>query len=455
MYRSGRLLVARQLVGTVVKLVGILVVTRIIGPEAYGLFAAAVAVAAVLSTVAIFGVDVHLVRSPPQDPGAEHTAFTVLLASSLTLAGCAFVAAPVLGQWINAPEATSPMRTIALMLPVMVLPVPARARLERELRFGPLAGLDVAADLAVYAAAIPLAVAGAGVWAPVGGFVARHALLLTGAYRLSGYRPRLIIDREHLDDLRHFGSGYSAGKWVSVAGQLINPIVVGRLLGPVGVGHIAMTSRIIEQLGAVKQATVRLATAAFSKLHGDRERLRHAHAEGVLIQVMGAVPLYGAAAFAAPFILPTVFGSEWLPAVELLALLAIAASMGTVFNLAAPILRVLGRNAPVVKLRLWQVGALLVGTMLAVPAIGVSGYGLARMARTIPFLLVNRSLAAEFTPSYAAGVRWLAAFLPMMASAWSPAWLRPLLLLPPLLLLLIPARRHELSQVLTRVIASN
>ncbi len=453
-YRSGRFLVARQLTGMVIKMVGILVVTGLIGPEAYGLFAAAAALAAVLSTVAIFGIDVHLVRNTGVTIQAENTAFTVLFGSSLLAGALGYLGAPLLGFWLQADEVVAPARVIAGLLPIMVLSVPARARLERDLRFAPLAATELAADLAVYAVAVPLAVAGAGVWAPIGGFAARHAVLFTATYRLSRYRPRLQLQADDAASLVRFGGGYSAGKWLSVLGQLVNPIVVGRLLGPVGVGHVALMSRIIEQLGAVKQATMRLAVAAFARLEGDRARFRSAHAEGVLIQVIGSVPLYAVAAFAGPWIVPALFGSAWLPATKLLALLAVAASVGTLFNLAAPILRVLDRNGPVAVLRACQVSALLVVAILAVPVMGPSGYGLARMARTVPFVLVHRRLATEFTPDYRSGGRWLLAFLPMMASPWLAAELRPVLILPVLLLLGHGDSRREVLAVLRRFIAS-
>ncbi len=453
-YRSGRFLVGRQFVGMAVKMAGILVVTRLIGPQAYGLYAAVAAFGAVLSTVAIFGIDVQLVRAPPEDEAAEASAFTMLALSSIVVGTVAFLAAPALGIWLGTPEADRPMRIVAALVPVMVLAVPARARLERALRFGPLAAIDLAADLLVYAVAIPLAVAGAGVLAPVGGFAARHLLLLTATTRLAGFRPRLGLDRDHLRAIVRFGSGYSAGKWISVLGQLINPIIVGRLLGPVGVGHVAMASRIIEQLGAVKQATMRLATAAFARLAADRARLRSAHAEAVLIQVLGAVPLYASAAFVAPVAIPSIFGSEWEPAVPVVALLAIAASVGTLFNLAAPILRVLGRNAPVAGLRAWQVATLFAVTTVAVPSLGAAGYGLARLARTVPFVLADRALRREFAPSYGSGLRWLLAFVPMMLAPWAPAIITPLLVLPPVAMLAMPTTRQELARVVRRTISA-
>ncbi len=451
-YRSGRLLVARQLCSMGLRVAGILVISRLIGPTAYGLFAAAAAIAAVLSTVAVFGIDVHLVRTEPAGTDAEDTAFAVLVLSSVGVGAVALLAAPLLGSWLGSAEAVGPMRVMAALLPVMVLWVPARARLERRLRFGALAIIELSADLIVYAVAVPLAIAGAGVWAPVAGFGARHGLLLIATNLVAGYRPNPVLDRREAAAIVRFGSGYSAGKWVSVCGQLVNPIIVGRLLGPTGVGYVALATRIIEQLGAVKQATMRLATAALGRLDGDRERLRRAHGEGILVQVLGAVPLYAVATFLAPWLLPALFGAEWEPTVRLLALLAISASVGTLFNLHAPTLRVLHRNAPVARLRLFQVATLAGLSSVLVPWLGLTGYGWARVARAVPFALIDRDLRAVFEPSYRAGVRWLLGLLPMMAAPWVGATARPLLLVPLVVLLATPSARADLRLVAGRAL---
>ena len=97
------------------------------------------------------------------------------------------------------PGAVGPLRVVAPLLPLAVAPVPARARLERAIEFGPL-----------------------------------------GA----------------------FGRDDSAGPWMTMASDLVNPLLVGRLVGPSGVASVAIAARSIEQLGAVKQATMRLATPA-------------------------------------------------------------------------------------------------------------------------------------------------------------------------------------------------
>lgn len=450
-FESGRYLVARQLVGMVVRTAGILVLTRLIGPTDYGLFAGSVALMAVLSTFAIFGIDVHLVRSGRHTPAAEHTAFTLLLASSVALAAVALAVAPAYGALVDDDGVVAPLRVLALTLPLVVLWVPARARLERELSFRTVAAIELVSDLIVYAVAVPAALAGAGVWAPVAGFAARHAWLLVATTVSARFRPRLRLDRDEVDAAVRFGAGYSAASWVSVGAELVNPLLIGGLLGPTAIGHVALASRLVEQLSAVKSATTRLATVALAKLSGDAARLRRAHAEGMRVQLLGtAIPLAGAA-FVAPWLVPLVFGDEWDPVPELISLIALAALIGSLFNLHSTTLQVLGRNAPVVRLRIVQLVLLVGGTWaLAVP-VGVVGYGWARLGRSLGFVLIDRDLRAVFVPRYLPALRWLAVLAPPMASPWVPVALRPVLLVPVVAALVHRPRRDELLALADQV----
>jgi len=450
-YRGGRQLVIRQGAGSVLRLVAVLVVTRLVGPSEYGYYAAAASVLGVLSTLATFGVDVDLVRVPDVDSRDEHVAFTVITGAALVVGVTAAVLAPLYGRWIDDGAAVAPLRVAMFLIPLAVAPVPARARLERNLDFGVLAVVEVAADLIVVLVSVPLALAGAGVWAPVAGLGAR-LLWLCGALPIAArYRPALCWDPDRIRNLARFGGRYTVGRWMSISSTLINPLLIGRLAGPVGVAHVAVASRIIEQVGAVKQVAVRLATPALARVKNDRGRLAAAHAEGSLIQVLGAVPAYAGVAFLAPWLLPALLGPEWSPAVPIVALLAVAASVGAVFNLHAPLLHVLDRPGSVALVRFLQLLALVAATVSLVPIYGTVGYGAARIVRCLPFGVMHRQVRTVFVPRYRPMLRWLIGLVPPMFSSWLAAPIRAILLVPLVAVLALPESRAELASVIRRV----
>src|SRR5258708_13987092 len=78
---GGAVLVVRQAIGTLLSLTGVLLVTRVIGPAKYGVYAAAIRIVLFFSVMAVLGLDVFLLRRPSQPTKEEfHQGFTLLFA---------------------------------------------------------------------------------------------------------------------------------------------------------------------------------------------------------------------------------------------------------------------------------------------------------------------------------------------------------------------------------------
>ena len=84
---GGAFLVFRQAIGIVLSLVGVLFVTRIIGPREYGLYAVSVGIANFLCVFGDWGLDVYLLRKTEDPEDREfHQVFTLLLCISAIFA---------------------------------------------------------------------------------------------------------------------------------------------------------------------------------------------------------------------------------------------------------------------------------------------------------------------------------------------------------------------------------
>ena len=78
--RGGVYLAVRQGLGITINGVGIILLTRAIGPEAYGVYAAAFGIYTYLLIVCQLGTEVYLIRRKEEpQPQDYHQAFTLLL----------------------------------------------------------------------------------------------------------------------------------------------------------------------------------------------------------------------------------------------------------------------------------------------------------------------------------------------------------------------------------------
>ncbi len=438
--RGSAYLALREGIGTAVSLGGMLLLTRTIGPSNYGVYASAFAVLVYLIGLSELGLGVYLIRSrEEQGDEAFHQAFTLLLVQSAAFVLLTAAALPLIGRLIQLPGIEPVTLALILGVPVVHIVKVPMARLEHALDYKRVAAIELAGQLGFYAVALPLAFRGAGVWAPVIGWWAQHLLHLVLVYR-TGYRPRLVWRPPLIRAMLRYGVSYSISLWIVQLGEFVNPMVVGRLLGPAAVGYVALAIRIIDSLGFVKVATARISIAALARLEGSHQRISRALTEGTVLQVLAVGPLLVGFAVAAPIVVPFVFGDEWLPMLDVYPLVAIGYLGNAMFTLHGSALVVLHRNVAVAVANFANTAVLAIAALVLVPRIGAAGYGWAEVAAVPTYLLLHALLArCGVRPRYTHAFVWFAvSALPLLAFrnvifAW------PLLLLP---LLWAPMRQE-------------
>src|SRR5215217_6546849 len=130
--RGGFYLILRQGLGIVISAAGLVLLIRTIGPEAYGLFAAALGIHSYLGSLSSWGVHIFLIRheGEPQ-PQDYHQAFSLLLVLGLVGVGSALLLLPLMEQWVRL-EGFGPIAaTLFAVLPVSLLGMVPAARIER------------------------------------------------------------------------------------------------------------------------------------------------------------------------------------------------------------------------------------------------------------------------------------------------------------------------------------
>src|SRR5262245_2975435 len=97
--RGAGFLAVRYGLGVVVSVGNMVVMTRWIGPHAYGLFVAAIGIVAFLGVLARCGLDTYLVRAEAPDATMFGTALAIILTISIILTIAAATVTPLLVRW--------------------------------------------------------------------------------------------------------------------------------------------------------------------------------------------------------------------------------------------------------------------------------------------------------------------------------------------------------------------
>jgi len=422
--RGGAYLTLRQAAGTTVNVVGVVLLMRTIGPGEYGVYAAAAGLLAALQLVAQMGVGVFLVRAEQGDrEEVQQVSSTLLLGSGVAgvLLGAATL--PLVERWTRMEELSAVALVVYATLPLSNLAQVPMARLERRLDYRRVALIELAGQLLYFGVALPLAFAGGGAWAPVAGYVSQQVLLWIAMHVAAAYRPRLHWDRAAVGEILAYGAGFTGSIALYQLRKLVNPLVVGRYLGPAAVGIVAVTIQVVTHLAFVSVATWRLSMAALARVQGDRDRLRRAVSEGMRLQTLAVAPFLIAFAWLAPAVVPLILGRAWNEIALVYPFLAVAGLTNALFNLHSSALYVIERNGAMALFHVAHTGLLAGAALLLVPRMGLIGYGVAELVTLASYALLHRLTARSIgSPAYAQTLAIASGVAVALTWPWIGGW---------------------------------
>jgi PST family polysaccharide transporter len=430
---SGALVLSvRQGLGMVLSLVGVLVLTRTLGPYDYGIYAVALGAATWLQTLADWGVNVYLVRFRGDRPVdiVEAQSFSLIMVMGLVGTVVSLALLPLVGHLLWSSRIIAVTAALVASTPIVLAAQVPLSRLDREMAYRKVATVELSSQLTLYLVAVPLVLTGAGPWAPAAGLIASRLALLVAAVLASRWRPRLYWERGLARDVFGYGFGYSASVTVWQLRGLAVPLIVAPVAGAAVAGQVALAIRLVEIAGFIRSATWRLALAALARVQHDTERTCRAVRDGAVLQTAAMGAILGFSALLAKPVLAAVFGHRWDAAAQVFPLIALGAVVNSTFNLHSSALYARRANWSVTRFHLVHVAAFLGFAFAAVGAWGPRGYGYAELAGMIGYLVLVRDFRQEI------GSLDLAAVLPWLAAA-TGVLLTPVV--GPVALLLLPA----------------
>jgi O-antigen/teichoic acid export membrane protein len=407
--KGGALMVIRQALGILLSLIGVLFITKVIGPREYGLYGMSYGIVSFLGGLGIWGLDVYLLRKTSNPDKQDYDqVFTLLLCISSVFTLTLVLGQHIIAQMLNVPESAPLLATLGLTLPLSLLNLPLTIKLDRDLNFQRVAYIELISQVSYYVAALPLANRGAGAWAPVGGLWLQQITMVLLTIFSTDLRPRLCWKPSLIREMLVYGLSYSSSTWIWQLRSLVNPVIVGRFAGVEAVGFIALAIRLAEMLAFAKSVTWRLAMAALAKLENDPLRLRKSIEEGMRLQALAVGLPMATFAIVAPVVLPVVFGKDWTPLLQVFPLISIGYIANSIFNLHSSVLYLLGKNLSVTWFHTAHIALFAGSAFLLVPYLGMVGYGWAEVAAIASYIVIHIYIAKEIgSPNYTVAFGWL------------------------------------------------
>jgi O-antigen/teichoic acid export membrane protein len=414
-------LLGRSVIGAVLRIPLFGLLLRWSGPAEYGRYAASATIVALFLGVAGLGLDVALIRSPAAPAQRdEHATFTLLFLWSLLVTGVGLICCHLLTPVFSG-ELLGTLRLLMLTIPINTLWIPAFARLERAMDFRRLASVELLGELTFFGASLLGLHGGLGARALVLGAALQQGALFLTACVLSGFVPGFGIPGPIQHRAVRFGMPLMWAGWLTSTRELANPFLVSRFGTASDVGRVALAQRLGALLLIVRQPVTRVAGVSFAKLADQRTELLIAHRTVTHLQTAITAVTLGGFGLVSTTLLPMVLGESWAGTTPVFVLIGAGLLVQSLFVSHGTVMHLLGGGVSLVKVRGLQAVVTLGVALVAVPAYGAIGIGIAEVARSATNLWVHRAARRWFEPSYKPALPWLAVGLVWLAAPLLPS----------------------------------
>jgi PST family polysaccharide transporter len=371
--RGGSILLAAQAVRVVGQVATLVVLARLLPPQAFGLLAMVASLGAILDLVKEFGLSAATIQKPGISHAQVSALFWINTAAGALLGVGLMLAAPLLASFYGQPELEAVAEWLALGFVLSGLTVQHWALLRRQMRFSAIAGLETAADIAAFAVAIALALAGKGYWALVAQRLVAPGLLLVGSWALCRWRPARPAPAGGLLDLLRFGASVTASGLAMALARSVDQVLIGWLWGPAVLGLYERTTRLVLlPINTINAPVYAAGMPALSRLLDRPERYRSMFRQIMQKLALLTMPVFAIAAVLADWLVRILLGTAWAPAAPLVALFSVSAGYLPLLLALSLLYMTQGRSSEMLRASLID-AALCVAAILAGLPWGVTG----------------------------------------------------------------------------------
>lgn len=302
-----------------------LVLARLLAPADFGVLAMLLVFTGIASVIADAGLSLALVQRQDADHDDESSVFWFNLCVGAGLALLLFAFAPLVADFYRTPVVEPLARFMALAIVASAAGSIHFALLSKRLEFRLQAKAGGVSAVVSGAVAIGMAFAGFGVWALAVQTVLM-SLLTTGLlWRFNAWRPAFVMRRASLEKLLGFGVYQLANALMEMAYSRLYMVLIGKLFGARDLGFYA-TADTTRQLptGFLGGLITRVALPMFSRANGDVGLYRRGVQLGIRMMMLVNAPLIATMVVLARPLVEALFGRQWLAAVPLLQVMALA-----------------------------------------------------------------------------------------------------------------------------------
>jgi len=310
----------------------LIILARFLPPRAFGLIGIALLTLSATRRFTEIGLDAALIRQKADNVDEYlDTTWCLEVGRGVLIFAVLFVSAPFIAEFFGEPRASDIVQVLAISPLLKGFRNPAVVYFRKDLSFHKEFVYQASGGLSQLLVAVGYVLYSPTVWALVFASISRPAVQSLLSYWLHGYRPWPSPDLEAAKELIDYGKWITGASIIKFVHSQGDDAFVGWFLSASALGFYQYAYRLAdlpatEVSGIISQITF----PAYSQLQGDMNELRNALLQTTRMTAFIAFPTAFGISLVAPSFVRSIIGSEWVPMIFTMQLLAMYGLMHSI-----------------------------------------------------------------------------------------------------------------------------
>ena len=375
--RAGSARIGAQAANFLLRLGSLMVLSRLLSPEDFGLVGMVTAVTGVLSLFRDFGLSAASVQRANVTEEQSSTLFWVNLLVGGILTVVSAAVAPLVTSFYHEPRLFWVTPVVAVGFLLNGAGVQHSALLQRQMRFTALAFIEILSLVLSTITAIAMAKFGYTYWALVAMTVSAPLTNTLALWLTTSWIPGLPHRGVGIRSMMRYGGTMTLNGLVLYVATNCDKVLLGRFWGAEAIGIYGRAYQLIRiPTDNLNSAVGGVAFAALSRLQDDPDRLKHYFLKGYSVVVALTLPITITCALFADDLILVLLGPKWRDAAGIFRLLAPTILVYAIVNPLGWLLNAIGFVGRGLRIALAFAPFVIVGYLIGLPY-GPNGVALA------------------------------------------------------------------------------
>jgi len=322
-----------------------IILARILSPADFGIIGMTAIFMTLSTSLVDSGFTGALTRKKDAVKADFDTVFYFNLAVSCLLYAVLFFCSPFIARFFKEPILVPVIRILGISLVINAFGIVQKIILVRRIDFRTQAWISLVSSFAAAVAAVVMAFYGFGVWSLVVLQVGKLAVNTILLWSVSKWYPGLCFSRKSFRDMFSFGGRLLITSIISAIWSEMYSFIIGKMYSSSVLGQYSRADKVKNMVTSnVSSVMQKVSYPVLASIQDEGERQINVYRKVLKTTVLiSFTAVFGIWAVAGPFII-TVFGNQWLPAVDYLRIMCFSGLFLPLMMCSANVINADGRS---------------------------------------------------------------------------------------------------------------